>query len=73
MKNVIKVGMLGIGNVGTGTYRALEMNRNKIRTTTGFDIDIVRILARNPDKDRGIDISKPVVVLILLRFISSAR
>ena len=58
MKDVIKVGMLGIGNVGTGTYRALEMNRNKIRTTTGFEIDIVRILARDPDKDRGIDIPR---------------
>ncbi len=46
--------MLGIGNVGTGTYRTLEMNRQKIYETTGLDIEIVKILNRSPEKDRGI-------------------
>ena len=58
MKKIIKVGMLGIGNVGRGTYQALEMNRQKIAETTGFDIEIVKILNRHPEKDRGIDIPK---------------
>ena len=54
MKKLIKAGMLGIGNVGTGTYRTLEMNRQKIYETTGLDIEIVKILNRSPEKDRGI-------------------
>ena len=54
MKKMIKAGMLGIGNVGTGTYRTLEMNRQKIYETTGLDIEIVKILNRSPEKDRGI-------------------
>ncbi|MBQ3428890.1 MAG: homoserine dehydrogenase [Mogibacterium sp.] len=54
MKKQIKAGMLGIGNVGTGTYRTLEMNRRKIYETTGLDIEIVKILNRSPEKDRGI-------------------
>lgn len=58
MKKIIKVGMLGIGNVGRGTYQALEMNKAKIAETTGLDIEIVRILNRHPEKDRGIDIPK---------------
>ena len=58
MNNHIKVGMLGIGNIGKGTYLALEMNHDKILDTTGFDIEIVRILNRSPEKDRGIDIPK---------------
>ena len=58
MKKLIKVGMLGIGNVGRGTYQALELNHNKIAETTGLDIEIVKILNRNPDKDRGIVIPK---------------
>ena len=41
MKKIIKAGMLGIGNVGRGTYQALEMNRHKIAESTGFDIEIV--------------------------------
>ncbi|MBR2539424.1 MAG: homoserine dehydrogenase [Mogibacterium sp.] len=58
MNNHIKVGMLGIGNIGKGTYQALEMNHDKILETTGFDIEIVKILNRHPEKDRGIDIPK---------------
>ena len=54
MKKLIKAGMLGIGNVGRGTYQTLEMNRQKICETTGIDIEIVRILNRSPEKDRGI-------------------
>ena len=56
MKQIIKVGMLGIGNVGRGTYETLEMNHQKIAETTGLDIEIVKILNRHPEKDRGIDI-----------------
>lgn len=56
--NHIKVGMLGIGNIGKGTYQALEMNHDRILETTGLDIEIVRILNRHPEKDRGIDIPK---------------
>lgn len=58
MKKIIKVGMLGIGNIGKGTYQALEMNQAKISETTGFDLEIVKILNRDPSKDRGIDIPK---------------
>ncbi|MGN0361947.1 MAG: homoserine dehydrogenase [Bilifractor sp.] len=54
----IKVGMLGIGNIGKGTYQALYMNQKKIADTTGLDIEIVKILNRHPEKDRGIDIPK---------------
>lgn len=56
MKRIIKVGMLGIGNVGSGTYRTLEMNREKIAATTGLDIEIVKILNRHPDRDRGVSV-----------------
>ncbi len=58
MKKIIKAGMLGIGNIGKGTYQALEMNHSKIEETTGLDIEIVKILNRDPDRDRGIDIPK---------------
>ena len=58
MSKKIKVGMLGIGNVGRGTYQALEMNRSLIAEKTGLDIEIVKILNRSPEKDRGIEIPK---------------
>ncbi|WP_026504554.1 homoserine dehydrogenase [Butyrivibrio sp. NC3005] len=54
----INIGMLGIGNIGVGTYRTLEMSRAKIEQSTGMSLDIVKILNRHPEKDRGIDIPK---------------
>ncbi|MBQ6622933.1 MAG: homoserine dehydrogenase [Mogibacterium sp.] len=58
MKKSIKVGMLGIGNIAKGTYRALEMNHDKIAETTGLEIEITKILNRDPSRDRGIDIPR---------------
>lgn len=58
MKQLIRVGMLGIGNIGRGTWQALAMNHDRILESTGLDIEIVKILNRHPDKDRGIDIPK---------------
>ncbi len=58
----IKAGMLGIGNVGTGTYKTLQMNRQHIRDTAGIDIEIVKILNRRPHVDRGIDVDPSIYV-----------
>ncbi|MDD6352193.1 MAG: homoserine dehydrogenase [Lachnospiraceae bacterium] len=54
----VKIGMLGIGNIGRGTYMTLETNRHKIEEATDLDLQIVKILNRHPEKDRGIDIPK---------------
>lgn len=53
MKN-IKIGLLGLGNIGTGTYKALDMNRSEIESATGTSVEIVKILERDKDRDRGI-------------------
>lgn len=50
----IKVGLLGMGNVGTGTYKTLDMNREKIFDSTGLDIEISKVLVNDTSKDRGI-------------------
>ena len=54
----VKVGMLGIGNVGSGTYIALEMNSAAIEKSAGVHLEITKILNRHPERDRGIDIPK---------------
>ena len=57
----VKVGLLGFGNVGTGTYQALEMNREHIKETSNIDIEIVKVLVSNINKKR--DIETPAGVL----------
>ncbi|HHU18281.1 MAG TPA: homoserine dehydrogenase [Clostridiales bacterium] len=53
----IKVGLLGLGNVGTGTYKTLEMNRKHIESNTGLSIEIAKILVNDINKKRDILVS----------------
>jgi homoserine dehydrogenase len=55
-KKQIGIGLLGFGNVGKGTYQALEMNREAIKEHSGLDITIHKILVRDPQKNRGLSI-----------------
>lgn len=52
----IKIGLLGMGNIGTGTYKTLELNRQEIESTLGTRVEIVKILERDVDRDRGITV-----------------
>lgn len=53
----IKVGLLGLGNIGTGTYKTLEMNRKLIESTTGVSIEITKILEKDVNRKRDITVS----------------
>lgn len=48
----VKVGLLGFGNVGTGTYETLQMNRDHIKSTSDIDIEISKILVNDINKPR---------------------
>lgn len=54
----IKIGLLGLGNIGTGTYKTLDMNRAEIEKAAGTSVDIVKILERDVDRDRGITVPR---------------
>lgn len=54
MMKKIKVGMLGFGNVGTGTYQTLEMNRKLIEKHVGASVEISKILVNNVTKPRQV-------------------
>ena len=53
----IKVGLLGLGNIGTGTYKTLEMNKKQIESTTGVSIEITKILEKDINRKRDITVS----------------
>ena len=46
----IKVGLLGFGTVGCGTYTVLRRNQEEIKRRAGRGIEIARIAVRNPAK-----------------------
>ncbi|SHJ89904.1 homoserine dehydrogenase [Propionispora hippei] len=54
MKKAIQVGLLGLGTVGTGVVKILANNANSIAQKVGADIQIKKIMVRNPDKPRSV-------------------
>lgn len=55
MNHEIRIGMLGFGTVGTGTYRMLVDNRDAITKKIGREIEIAKIGIRDPKKERALD------------------
>ncbi|MDR2131921.1 MAG: homoserine dehydrogenase [Clostridiales Family XIII bacterium] len=53
----IKIGLLGMGNIGTGTYKTLEMNRARISANTGLDLVITKILEKDLARERDVTVT----------------
>lgn len=51
---MIRVGIIGLGIVGLGTYRILKEHHGLIKERTGLDIRVVRIADIDLERDRGI-------------------
>jgi Homoserine dehydrogenase len=48
----VTIGLLGCGTVGAGFVGPLDRERERIREREGFDLEIQRILVRDPSKVR---------------------
>ena len=53
---VIKVGVIGVGTVGTSVVEILRDNADIIKARAGAEIIATKGVVRNLDKDRGLDI-----------------
>ncbi|MDN6888025.1 homoserine dehydrogenase, partial [Variovorax sp. CAN2819] len=50
----LRVGMIGIGTVGSGTFRVLARNRADIAARAGRSIELVMVAARDLERAAGI-------------------
>ncbi|MFD2670470.1 homoserine dehydrogenase [Marinicrinis sediminis] len=57
----IKVGMLGLGTVGTGVIRIVEGHQDDLQRKIGSAVEIVKVLVKDKNKPR--DVSLPEEVL----------
>ena len=53
----IRIGVLGLGTVGSGTVSVLRRNASEIARRAGRGIDVVRAAVRDPDRARSCDIT----------------
>ena len=53
----LRIGIAGLGTVGAGLVRLLAANRTLLESRAGRSIAITAVSARDPAKDRGIDLS----------------
>lgn len=54
----IKVGLLGLGTVGTGVVRIVENHQEDLKNQVGSSIEIAKILVSNVNKSRSIQVDK---------------
>lgn len=57
----VKIAILGLGNVGGGVWQILNDNKEEIRERSGYDVEVAKILVRDPEKKRAIDVPKEIV------------
>ncbi|NMB27732.1 MAG: homoserine dehydrogenase [Tissierellia bacterium] len=51
----IKIGLLGMGTVGSGVWNILKNNKDEIFRNCGYEMEIAKILVKDLDKKRNID------------------
>lgn len=57
----IYIGLAGLGNVGAGVYKNLQQNGDLIRQRTGADIQVKRIIVRDPSRSREVAVPDAMI------------
>ncbi|MFC4767513.1 homoserine dehydrogenase [Effusibacillus consociatus] len=61
-QRTVRVGLLGLGTVGSGVLKALSQNGESIAERTGCRIEIPYILVRNPEKKRNVEVAREQII-----------
>ena len=57
----VKIALLGLGTVGSGVWKILKLNRENILKKCGYEIEVAKILVRNKDKKRAVNVPKELI------------
>ncbi|OPJ61665.1 homoserine dehydrogenase [Clostridium oryzae] len=57
----VKIAILGIGNVGTGVWKILTMNKEQVSARSGYDIEVAKVLVRDKKKKRNVEVPEEVL------------
>ncbi len=59
----LRIGMFGLGVVGSGVWRVLREKRNEFAYRFGIDVTIERVCVRDGSKDREVDLPIDLITL----------
>lgn len=57
----VRIALLGLGNVGKGVWNILKVNKQAIMKRSGYDIEIAKILVRDKNKKRNVDVPQELL------------
>jgi homoserine dehydrogenase len=57
MTDPVRLGIAGLGTVGTGVVKIVQRQANLLARRCGRPVEITAVSARSRDKDRGVSIS----------------
>ncbi|WP_297420715.1 homoserine dehydrogenase [Clostridium sp.] len=57
----VKIALLGLGNVGRGVWMILNSNKEEIMKRCGSEVEVAKVLVRDKNKPRGVDIPNELV------------
>ncbi len=60
-RSAIKVGLIGLGTVGTGVVKLIQANQDLIRRRLGCRLELVKIADKDIKRDRGVSLQKGVL------------
>ena len=58
---MIKIGLLGLGTVGSGVYRIIRDNKESIEQKVGTELEIEKILVNDLNKKRDVEFDKELL------------
>ncbi|WP_188455959.1 homoserine dehydrogenase [Virgibacillus oceani] len=61
MKNDVSIGLLGLGVVGSGVIKLIENHRKELVHQVGCDVNIKRVLIRDPEKIRNVQLDQTLL------------
>ena len=59
--NVVRIGVLGCGNVGAALIQLVSQQADVIATRTGLRLEVTRVAVRNMSREREVDLPEGVL------------
>ncbi|MFP6873164.1 MAG: homoserine dehydrogenase [Verrucomicrobiales bacterium] len=57
----LRIGLAGLGNIGSGVYKNLLRNRDILRERTGVHLQVTKVAVRDPNRKRDVEVAPEII------------